>query len=69
MRLGVPPPRADSRRAKTAAQASWTTSTALALRAILIGNNLVNIAASSLGSVIVILLAGEQWTWVSDRRR
>ena len=36
-----------------------------ALSAILIGNNLVNIAASSLGSVIVILLAGEQWTWVS----
>ena len=35
------------------------------LSAILIGNNLVNIAASSLGSVIVILLAGEQWTWVS----
>ncbi|MFR6425934.1 MAG: hemolysin family protein [Oscillospiraceae bacterium] len=36
-----------------------------ALSAILIGNNLVNIASSSLGSVIVILLAGEQWTWVS----
>ena len=36
-----------------------------ALSAILIGNNLVNIAASSLGSVIVILLAGEQWTWAS----
>ena len=35
------------------------------LSAILIGNNLVNIASSSLGSVIVILLAGEQWTWVS----
>ena len=35
------------------------------LSAILIGNNLVNIAASSLGSVIVIMLAGEQWTWVS----
>lgn len=37
-----------------------------ALGAILIGNNLVNIAASSLGSVLVILLFGsDEFTWVS----
>ncbi len=36
-----------------------------ALSAILIGNNLVNIAASSLGSLLAIRLAGEQYTWVS----
>lgn len=40
-----------------------------ALGAILIGNNLVNIAASSLGSVLVIMLAGEEnsdkYTWVA----
>ena len=36
-----------------------------ALSTILIGNNLVNIAASSLASVIAILLAGENWTWLS----
>ena len=37
-----------------------------ALSAILIGNNLVNIAASSLGSVLVILLTGsDAKTWVS----
>ena len=36
-----------------------------ALSAILIGNNLVNIAMSSIGSVIAILIAGEEWTWVS----
>ncbi len=37
-----------------------------ALSAILIGNNLVNIASSSLGSVLVILLLGsDQYTWVS----
>ena len=36
-----------------------------ALSAILIGNNLVNIAMSSIGSVIAILIAGEEWTWVA----
>lgn len=37
-----------------------------ALSAILIGNNLVNIAASSLGSVLVILIFGsDSFTWVS----
>ncbi|MDD5902842.1 MAG: hemolysin family protein [Oscillospiraceae bacterium] len=36
------------------------------LSAILIGNNLVNIAASSLGSVLVILVAGDdRYAWVS----
>ncbi len=34
------------------------------LSAILVGNNLVNIATSSVGSVIAITLWGEQWTWV-----
>ncbi len=34
------------------------------LSAILVGNNLVNIATSSLGSVIAVTLWGEQWTWV-----
>ena len=32
---------------------------------ILVGNNLVNIAASSLGSVVVIILIGESYTWIS----
>ena len=36
-----------------------------ALSAILVGNNLVNIAASSLGSVLVILLLSEKDAWVS----
>jgi CBS domain containing-hemolysin-like protein len=37
-----------------------------ALGAILIGNNLVNIACSSLGSVAVILIAGnDTYTWVA----
>ena len=36
-----------------------------ALSTILVGNNLVNIAASSLGSVAVILLAAEQYAWAS----
>ncbi len=36
-----------------------------ALSAILVGNNLVNIAASSLGSVAVILAFGEKYTWAS----
>lgn len=36
-----------------------------ALSAILIGNNLVNIGMSSLGSVMAILIAGEEWTWVA----
>lgn len=36
------------------------------LSAILIGNNLVNIAASSIGSVLVILTVGsDEYTWVS----
>ena len=35
------------------------------LSAILIGNNLVNIATSSIASVVVILLFGERWTWLS----
>ena len=36
-----------------------------ALSAILVCNNLVNIAASSLGSVTVLLIATEQYTWVA----
>jgi CBS domain containing-hemolysin-like protein len=36
-----------------------------ALSAILIGNNLVNIAMSSVASVAVILLVGEEWTWAA----
>jgi len=36
-----------------------------ALSAILVGNNLVNIATSSIGSVIAVTLWGEEWTWVS----
>ena len=36
-----------------------------ALSAILVGNNLVNIAASSLGSIAAILALGEEYTWVS----
>lgn len=36
-----------------------------ALSAILIGNNLVNIAMSSIASVMAILIAGEEWTWLS----
>lgn len=36
-----------------------------ALSTILVGNNLVNIAASSLGSILVILLFGEGQAWVS----
>jgi len=36
-----------------------------ALSTILIGNNLVNIAASSLGSILVMLLLGEKFTWLS----
>ena len=36
-----------------------------ALSTILVGNNLVNIAASSIGSVAVILLFGEKYTWLS----
>ena len=35
------------------------------LSAILVGNNLVNIAASSLGSVAVILLSAEEYAWAS----
>lgn len=35
------------------------------LSAILIGNNLVNIATSSIASVVVILIAGDSWTWLS----
>jgi len=36
-----------------------------ALSAILIGNNLVNIACSSLGSVAAILVAGEEYAWLA----
>ena len=36
-----------------------------ALSAILVGNNLVNIAASSMGSVAVMLALSEKYTWVS----
>ncbi|MBQ7144842.1 MAG: HlyC/CorC family transporter [Oscillospiraceae bacterium] len=36
-----------------------------ALGAILIGNNFVNIALSSIGSVIAISLFGERWAWLS----
>ena len=36
-----------------------------AISTILVGNNLVNIAASSLGSVAVILSLGEQYAWAS----
>ena len=36
-----------------------------ALSAILIGNNLVNFAASSVASVMAILIAGEKWTWLA----
>lgn len=36
-----------------------------ALSTILVGNNLVNIAASSLGSLAVILAFGEQYAWAS----
>lgn len=35
------------------------------LSAILIGNNLVNIAGSSLASLTAILIAGEQYTWLA----
>ncbi len=34
------------------------------LSAVLVGNNLVNIATSSIGSVIAVSLWGENWTWV-----
>ena len=34
------------------------------LSTILVGNNLVNIAASSAGSVLAIILLGEQYTWL-----
>ncbi|MBR2810303.1 MAG: HlyC/CorC family transporter, partial [Solobacterium sp.] len=36
-----------------------------ALSAILVGNNLVNIAASSLGSILVLRTLGEEYAWVS----
>ncbi len=36
-----------------------------ALSTILVGNNLVNIAASSLGTLTMILSAGEKYTWVA----
>lgn len=36
-----------------------------ALSAILIGNNLVNIASSSLGTVAAIAIAGEEYTWAA----
>ncbi len=53
-----------SRRAKTALMISNSFEDALS--AILIGNNLVNIACSSIGSVLVILLTGsDKKTWVA----
>ncbi|MDO5438790.1 MAG: hemolysin family protein [Erysipelotrichaceae bacterium] len=36
-----------------------------ALSTILVGNNLVNIAASSIGSIVILLTLGEQYAWVS----
>ena len=36
-----------------------------ALATILVGNNLVNIAASSVATVIVVGLLGESWSWLS----
>ena len=36
-----------------------------ALSTILIGNNLANIAISSVASVAAILLAGEEWIWLA----
>ncbi len=36
-----------------------------ALSTILVGNNLVNIAASSLGTLVMILSAGEKYTWIA----
>ena len=36
-----------------------------AISTILVGNNLVNIAASSMGSIAVMLLLSEQYAWVS----
>ncbi|MEG1632803.1 MAG: hemolysin family protein [Oscillospiraceae bacterium] len=36
-----------------------------ALSAILIGNNMANIAMSSIASVVAILIAGEEWTWLA----
>ncbi|MCI5754586.1 MAG: hemolysin family protein [Clostridiales bacterium] len=35
------------------------------LSAILIGNNFVNIAFSSVSSIVAIRVAGEQWTWLA----
>ncbi|MBR2552920.1 MAG: HlyC/CorC family transporter [Erysipelotrichaceae bacterium] len=36
-----------------------------ALSTILVGNNLVNIAASSMGSIVILLTLGEKYAWVS----
>ena len=36
-----------------------------ALSAILVGNNLVNIAASSMGSLAVMAVLSEEYTWIS----
>ena len=36
-----------------------------AISAILVGNNLVNIAASSMGSIAVMMILSEQYAWVS----
>ncbi|MBO5543500.1 MAG: HlyC/CorC family transporter [Oscillospiraceae bacterium] len=53
-----------SRRARTALKIVQNFDNALS--AILIGNNLVNIASASLGSILVILLTGrDSYTWVS----
>lgn len=50
---------------RAAAAVRITESFDRALGAILIGNNLVNIAASSLGSALVMLLLGDRYAWVS----
>ena len=39
-----------------------------AISTILVGNNLVNIAASSLGSIAVMMVLSEQYAWVSTAR-
>ena len=53
-----------SRRARTAYQITEHFDSALS--AILIGNNLVNIGASSLASVLAFVLAGnDQWSWIA----
>ena len=54
---------AGSKRAKTAVYITEHFDDALS--AILIGNNLANIGASSLASIAVILIAGDEYAWVA----